>query len=101
MCRLTLPRKLKPHPDFQLEIHQALKDEPKGSAKTKLQDIFNRWGFFFVGGVEMGGAQYVTAERTTVDEVHPGILNLRFLSLTKAIGNNHKVEEGNAWGYRR
>jgi hypothetical protein len=69
MCRLSLPVDLILHPDYKKAINRALEQNTDAKKRSSLQEVFAQWGFYFVAGIEMGGAQYITARRKLEKQV--------------------------------
>ena len=65
MCGLTLPLRLEPSTEYKALVDEALGMETIEEQRTALAALFAQYGYYFVSGVQMGGAQYVTVRKTT------------------------------------
>jgi hypothetical protein len=83
MCRLSLPYDLKPHPSLEKAIMSALDQKDVETRYAALRAVFAKWGFFFVGGVVMGGVKYMSSTGKSVE------VCMHLFKITVFIHSNH------------
>jgi hypothetical protein len=93
MCRLSLPTVLSLDVSFKHAIDNALAEKTDDQKRSALQRAFDRWGFFFVAGVEMGGAQYITSQQKAKNEVRSLIVNLYMRANESCVGRHQNSRE--------
>ena len=62
VCQITLPvpHDLNPHPALKAAVELALKEQDIARCQKRLDNVWRRFGMFYVGSVEMGGMHHTT-----------------------------------------
>lgn len=64
-CKITLPVKNTPHPDFAEAVHEALAETDEKERTTALTQVLDQYGYFYLTSVEMGGIKYISSSKKT------------------------------------
>ncbi|KAG8844770.1 hypothetical protein FRB96_002831 [Tulasnella sp. 330] len=65
MCKITLPVKNTPHPDFAEAIQEALGETDEKERGAALTRVLDQYGHFYLTSVEMGGMKYISSTKKT------------------------------------
>ncbi|KAG8883438.1 hypothetical protein FRB98_003134 [Tulasnella sp. 332] len=64
-CKITLPVKNTPHPDFLEAVQEALAETDEKERTVALTQVLDQYGYFYLTSVEMGGMKYISSTKKT------------------------------------
>ncbi|KAG8846054.1 hypothetical protein FRB96_002095 [Tulasnella sp. 330] len=66
-CKISLPVKNIPHPDFAEAVQEALAETDEKERTAALTQVLDQYGYFYLTSVEMGGMKYISSTKKTDD----------------------------------